>query len=157
MVPPHNTPVNDDKPKPRGANRRTLRDRVVQYLPLLGLVFAAVGAVLGAAYLVGGRDFVDFALAHLRRWNPAWMLLWLFALYLIASEVTDTDWFRRFGIEMIHERLQALVLALVLGSFCLLDPFSTVWTNYWLLRDGRQVKAVVTDISEHGSVRTAIA
>lgn len=129
-----------------------MHDRLLRYMPLLGLILAAVGGILGAAYLVGGRDFVAFALAPLRRWNAAWMMLAVVIFYLIASEVTDTAWFQRFGIEMPHERLQALVLALVLGSFCLVDPLLAVWTNYWLLRDGRQVTAVVTDIREHGTV-----
>jgi hypothetical protein len=30
--------------------------------------------------------------------------------------------------------------------------FRSFWTNYWLLRDDRQVRAVVTDIREHGGV-----
>ena len=144
--------VANDAPESGGASSRTLRGRLMQYLPLLGLVLAAAGAVLGAAYLVGGRDFTDFALSYFRRWNAAWMVLSVLASYLIIYEVTQTQWFRRFGIEMMPERLQALLLALVLGSFCLVSPFRTVWTNYWLLRDGRQVKAAVTDIREHGSV-----
>ena len=45
------------------------------YLPLLGFVFAAVSSTLGAAFFVGGRDLFDFALAYLRRWNTAWMML----------------------------------------------------------------------------------
>jgi uncharacterized protein DUF3592 len=144
--------VGNGEPEWDGASRRTLRGRLVQYLPLLGLVLAAVGGILGAAYLVGGRDLTDFALAYFRRWNAAWMVLLVLAFYLIAFEFTETQWFRRFGIEMAQERLQGLVLALVLGSFCLVSPFCTVWTNYWLVRDGRQVKAAVTDIREHGSV-----
>jgi uncharacterized protein DUF3592 len=107
---------------------------------------------LGAGYFVGGRDFVNFALAYMRRWNTAWMMLSFLAFYLIACEITDTQWFRQFGIEMIEERLQALFLALVLGSFFLIAPFRAVWTNYWLLRDGRQVRAVVTDVRQQGSV-----
>ena len=39
--------------------------------------------------------------------------------YLIACEIAETQWFRRFGIEMIEARLQGLVLALVLGSLLL--------------------------------------
>ena len=80
------------------------------------------------------------------------MVLSVLAFYVIAYEFTQTQWFRRFGIEMMPERLQGLVLGLALGSFCLVSPFRTVWTNYWLLRDGRQVKAAITDIREHGSV-----
>jgi hypothetical protein len=145
--------VGNDEPKwGGGASGCTLRGRLVQYLPLLGMVLAAAGGIFGAAFLVGGRDLFDFALTYLRRWNAAWMVLSVLSFYVIASEVTQTQWFRRFGIEMVQERLQGLVLALVLGSFCLVDPFRAVWTNYWLLRDGRQVNAAVTDIREHGSV-----
>jgi hypothetical protein len=145
--------VGNDEPEwDGGASRHTLGGRLVKYLPLLGLVLAAVGGSLGAAYLVGGRDLFDFAVASLRRWNTAWMVVSALAFYVIAYEVTQTQWFRRLGIEMVQKRLQGLVLALVLGSFCLVDPFRTVWTNYWLSRDGRQVKAAVTDIRQHGSV-----
>jgi hypothetical protein len=144
--------VGNDEPERGGAGRRSLRGRFVKYLPLLGLVLAAAVGCLGAVYLVGGRDLFDFALAYLRRWNAAWMVLSVLAFYVIAHEVTQTQWFRRFGVEMMPERLQGLVLALALGSFCLVDPFRAVWTNYWLSRDGRQIKAAVTDIREHGSV-----
>lgn len=144
--------ANDEPEWGGGASKRTLRGRLVQYLPLLGFVFAAVSSTLGAVFLVGGRDLFDFALAYLRRWNTAWMVLSVLAFYVIAYEFTQTQWFRRFGIEMMPERLQGLVLGLALGSFCLVSPFRTVWTNYWLLRDGRQVKAAITDIREHGSV-----
>jgi len=144
--------VGNNEPGWSQASGGALRDRLLRYTPLLGLVFAAAGGILGAAYLLGGRDFVYFALSYLGRWNAAWMMLSVFAFYLLACEITDTQWFRRFGIEMMQERLQALVLALVLGSFCLIVPFRTVWTNYWLLRDGRQVRAAITDIRDHGSV-----
>ncbi len=143
---------SDEPERHSRASRHTLRGRHVQYLPLLGFVLAAMGGILGAAHLAGGRDLVDSALAYSRRWNTAWMMLCVLAFYLIACEIADTKWFRRFRIEMMQERLQGLVLALVLGSFCLVDPFRAAWTNYWLLRDGRQVKAAVTDIREHGSV-----
>jgi Protein of unknown function (DUF3592) len=144
--------VGETESRRNEAGRGTLRDRILRYTPFLGLVFTALGAILGSAYWMGGRDFVYFALSFMGRWNAAWILLSIFALYLLACEVTDTQWFRRFGIEMMHERLQALVLALVLGSFCLVDPFRSFWTNYWLSRDGRPVRAVVTDIREHGGV-----
>ncbi len=144
--------AGNDEPEWDGANRRTLRGRLVQYLPLLGLVLAAAGGTLGAVFLVGGRDLFGFALAYLGRWNTAWMMFSVLAFYVIAYEVTHTQWFLRFGIQMMPERLQGLVLALALGSFCLVSPFRTVWTNYWLLRDGRQVRAAITDIREHGSV-----
>ena len=101
---------------------------------------------------MGGRDFLNFAFAHLRRWNAAWTMLSVLALYIIANEVADTQWFRRFGIEMMPERLQGLLTASVLGSFCLVAPYLQVWTNYWLSRDGHQVRAVVTDVRGHGSV-----
>jgi Protein of unknown function (DUF3592) len=152
MVDLHIVVAGNDEPEWGGASGRTLRGRLVKYLPLLGLVLAAAGGTLGAVFLVGGRDLFGFALAYLRRWNTAWMMFFALAFYLIACEITDTKWFRQFGIEMMPERLSALFLALVLGSFCLVNPFRTVWTNYWLVRDGRQVKAVVTDIREHGSV-----
>jgi|SRR5580658_2473893 hypothetical protein len=145
--------VGNDEPEwGGGASRRTLRGRLVKYLPLLGFVVAAVGGTLGAVYLVGGRDFFDFALAYLRRWNAAWVVLSALAFYLIAYELTETEWFRQFGIEMMQERLQGLVLALVLGSFCLVVPFRAPWTNYWLLRDGLPARAVVIDLREHGTV-----
>jgi hypothetical protein len=116
------------------------------------VVLAGVGSILGAAYLLGGRDLVDIAFASWRRWNPLWMMLSVLAFYLIAHEITQTQWFRRFGIEMVPERLQGLVLASVLGSFCLVVPFRNAWTNYWLLRDGREVRAVVIDFRDHGTV-----
>ena len=144
--------VGENEPRRNEAGRGTLRERILRYTPFLGLVFAALGGVLGTAYLMGGKDFVYFVLSFLSRWNAGWMILAVFTFYLLAWEVTDTQWFRRFGIEMMHERLQALVLALVLGSFCLVVPFRDFWTNYWLLRDGRPVRAVVTDVREHGGV-----
>ena len=76
--------ANDEPEWGGGASRRTLRGRLVQYLPLLGLVVAAVGGTLGAVFLVGGRDLFDFALAYLRRWNAAWMVLSVLAFYVIA-------------------------------------------------------------------------
>jgi hypothetical protein len=152
MPNPRTVVVGNDEPDWGGASRRALRGRLVKYLPLLGFLVAAVGGTLGAVYLVGGRDFLDFALAYLRRWNTAWMLLSALVFYLIAYEVTETQWFRRFGIEMVEERLQGLVLAFALGSFCLVVPFRDAWTNYWLLRDGRPVRAVVIDLREHGTV-----
>jgi hypothetical protein len=144
--------ANDEPDWGNGAGRRTLRSRLAKYLPLFGFVVAAIGGTLGAVYLVGGRDFFDFALAYLRRWNTAWMLLSVLAFYLIAYELSETQWFGRFGMEMAQERLQGLVLAFALGSFCLLVPFRDAWTNYWLLRDGRPVRAVVIDLREHGTV-----
>jgi len=129
-----------------------MRERLSRYTPLLGLVFAALGGILGAAYLLGGRDLVEIALASWRRWNPLWMMLSVLAFYLIAHEITQTHWFRRLGVDMVQERLQALVLALVLGSFCLVVPFRNIWTNYWLLRDARQLRAVVVDFRDHGTV-----
>jgi len=80
------------------------------------------------------------------------MMLSVLAFYLISYEITQTQWFRRLGIDMVQERLQALVLALVLGSFCLVVPFRNIWTNYWLLHDGRQLRAVVVDFRDHGTV-----
>ncbi len=139
-------------PEWSGATSRTLRDRLIRYLPLLALVLAAACGIFAAAYLVGGRDFLDFALGYSRRWNVFWTVLSALALYLTACEIADTNWFRRFGIQMMQERLSALVFALVLGSFCLIVPFRVAWTNYWLLRDGRQMTAVVTDTRDHGSV-----
>jgi hypothetical protein len=144
--------ANDEPEWGGGGSRCTLRGRLVKYLPLFGFVLAAVGSVLGVTYLVGGRDFTDFAFAYLRRWNTAWMLLSVLAFYLIAYELTETRWFRQFGIEMAQERLQGLVLAFALGSFCLVVPFRDAWTNYWLLRDGRPARAVVIDLREHGTV-----
>ena len=152
MVSPRIVPVGNDGPEWGGAASPTLGGRLVRYLPLLGFVLAAASGVLGAAYLVGGKDSVNFALAYMRRWNEAWMMLSVVAFYVITCEIADTQWFRRFGIEMMQERLQGLLLALVLGSFCLVAPYLQVWTNYWLSRDGRQVRAVVTDVRGHGSV-----
>lgn len=144
--------IGNDDPGWSQASTGTPRARFLRYLPLLGFILAAVSVILGVGYFVGGRDFVNFAIAYMRRWNTAWMMLSFLAFYLIACEITDTQWFRQFGIEMIQQRLQALFLALVLGSFFVVDPFLTIWTNYWLVRDGRQVKAVVTDVRQHGSV-----
>lgn len=127
-----------------GAGGRTFGSRVAKYLPLLGFVLAAAGGLLLLAYLVSGRGFVGFVLYYSCRWNMFWTVLSALVLYLIACEITSTNWFRRFGIEMPQERLQGLALALVLGSFGLVVPFRIAWTNYWLSRDGRQVRAVVT-------------
>jgi len=77
--------VGNHEPEWGGASRRTLRGRLMQYLPLLGLALAAVGGILGAAYLVGGRDFVAFALTYSRRWSAAWwMVPSVLASYIIA-------------------------------------------------------------------------
>ena len=50
--------ANDEPEWGGGASKRTLRGRLVQYLPLLGFVFAAVSSTLGAVFLVGGRDLL---------------------------------------------------------------------------------------------------
>lgn len=126
------------------AGGRPLRSRLLRYLPLFGFISAALGGILGAAYFIGGKEFMNFAVAYSRRWNTAWMMLSFLASYLVAYEITDTQWFRRFGVAMMQERLQALFLALALSSFCLIIPFREAWTNYWLSRDGLQARGVVT-------------
>ncbi len=136
--------VGNNGPGWERASGRALRGRLSRYLPLFGFISAALGGILGAAYVIGGKDFVNFAVAYSRRWNTAWVMVSFLASYLVACEVTETQWFRRFGIEMIQERLQALFLALALSSFCLIIPFRDAWTNYWLSRDGRQARGVVT-------------
>jgi hypothetical protein len=144
--------TGNDEPQWNEARRPAMFGRLGRYLPLLGLIIGALGGILGAAYFLGGWDFVAFAISYGRHWNTAWMILSALVFYLVAYEIVETRWFRRFDIKMMPERLQGLVIALVLGSFCLVVPFRDVWTNYWLLRDGRQGTAVVTDARDHGSV-----
>jgi hypothetical protein len=57
--------VGENESRRNETGRGTLRDRILRYTPFLGLVFAALGAILGAAYLMGGRDFVYFALSFM--------------------------------------------------------------------------------------------
>ncbi len=136
--------VENNGPERGGASERALRGRLLRYLPLFGFISAALGGILGAAYFIGGKDFMNSAVAYSRRWNTAWMMLSFLASYLVACEITETRWFSRFGVEMVQERLQALFLALALSSFCLIIPFREAWTNYWLSRDGRHARGVVT-------------
>jgi hypothetical protein len=120
-------------------------ERIQGILAILGFLAGLVAAVCGAAYYIGGSEFLLFAISRSLRWNLVWEILLFIAGTIVVIEISRSDRFQSIQIDHLGERLFALLLSLVVGGILVAVPLNDFWTRYWVKRDTRQTKAVITD------------